>query len=340
MWTIRIWGKTLVIISVLITCLVSATLYAEDLPEARVTLLQGTVLIIRAGSSSSEVYSSDFVSKLPEIFVGDRVFVQQGSCLEVEFRDGTVVFCEPGTELEIEGPTMSVCEDESKRSAIYLPVGKIWVYVCRFVNRVNTFSIRTPSAVAGVRGTIFAVFVDRGEDTSVSVNEGVVEVEARGVATQITSGHHVYVEKDKKPSSVLRFSEQETELWQEKQSWIEKVRQKKNDKSQGLGKDKEKPPGLAKEDGHPGIQNRNNGKGPNSNAYKDFDDAQEEPLGCGSESPPNPPGLAKREGHPNVQDTWNQEKLNPDAGNESEYSQEGTTSGDNWLPDGSFLPNT
>lgn len=335
MWELRICGKILVIISVFITSLVSTTLCAEDLPEARVTLLQGTVHVLRTGSSSPEVYSSDFSSELPKLFVCDRVFVQEGSCLEVEFRDETVMFCDSGTEFEIEGSTTSVCEDEGG-SVIYLTVGRIWVYVCRFVNRVNSFSIRTPSAVAGVRGTIFTVFVDWREDTSVSVTEGVVEVEARGVATQITSGHHVYVEKDKKPSSVVEFSEQETKLWREKQSWIEKVREKQNDKSQGLGKGKEKPPGLAKKDGHPGIQNKSNGKGSNSNAYKDPDNAQKRSLGRGSELPPAPPELAKREGLPNVQDTYNKKKLNPDADNESQYSEEGTASADTCLSGGAF----
>lgn len=304
MWTPRLHRKTLVIICVLITSLVSTTLCAEDLPEARITWLEGTVLIFRQNSNVPEVYAFDSKSELPEIFLGDRVLIQDGSFLEMELRDETVVFCESNTELLIQCSSMSVCENDSNESVIHLSLGRIWVYVCKLINRVNHFSVKTPSAVAGVRGTIFAVFVDSDSVTSVSVREGAVEVKAEDVATLVTAGQQIHVDKEKVSAPALQFAEEEAELWKQKQSWIDKIRRNKSE-NEGIGIGQENPPGLMKKEEHPGTQNQSGGKGPSPNVYNEPEGAKKGIPGYDYRPSTVSPGLAKKEGHPGMQTASN-----------------------------------
>lgn len=62
------------------------------------------------------------------------------------------------------------------RDLLDISIGAVKVFIRKLGNQPNPNSVHTPTAVIAVRGTVFEVFVDEETTTSVSVDEGQVEV--------------------------------------------------------------------------------------------------------------------------------------------------------------------
>lgn len=73
----------------------------------------------------------------------------------------------------------------SQNSDVQINGGKVFARAKQLTGGNSSFNIKTPSAIAGVRGTDFAVDVTGGQ-TSVAVVDGSVQVEAGGVEVILT----------------------------------------------------------------------------------------------------------------------------------------------------------
>jgi hypothetical protein len=74
-------------------------------------------------------------------------------------------------------------ETKAAKIKIDLPEGKLWSEVGRLKTKDSKFEVETPTAVTGVRGTVFLVEVEKATaDTTVSVLSGQVTVGSKGVA--------------------------------------------------------------------------------------------------------------------------------------------------------------
>ncbi len=100
--------------------------------------------------------------------------------------------------------------------------GKIWSLV-RSANKPAKFEVETPSAVAGVEGTLFAVIHDQAnEETVVSTHQGTVNLKQNDKAVKVTPGLTASVTRNQKtaPAAVPTPQSLQT-MWQtiQKENW-------------------------------------------------------------------------------------------------------------------------
>ena len=187
-------------------------------------------------------------------------------------------------------------DEELGITKVKLSLGEV---LTKFVNTVKSgqrFEVETPSAVAGVRGTLFRVVVNDKQETQVAVSEGRVEVSSDGGAVVIEKGEGAIVrEKKQKPEVVpagkieaekqqknegqgrARGKEKgkgkpEEEWLEENKEWAQEAKEeakKKAEEAKENAKDKDEHPGNGKgpnkDDDHPGLGNDKDDDHPGNN---------------------------------------------------------------------------
>ena len=139
---------------------ISTIIYAED---GFIAYFDGEVTIQREGST----FDADF---------GLSVF--QGDVLETGENSLLIIQLNSKSEIKLREKTILVLEGTGKDTSMILNRGSVFSRVNKLIN--GSFTIRTPSMVAGVRGTEFFVAYGRTIDTEpdiwLCVNEGTVDV--------------------------------------------------------------------------------------------------------------------------------------------------------------------
>ncbi|MCK5673669.1 MAG: FecR domain-containing protein [Spirochaetales bacterium] len=134
--------------------------YAED---GIIAYFDGDVTVQREGST----FDAEFGLS---VFQGDILKTGNNALLILELNNKS--------ELKLRENTILVLESTGKETSLILNIGSVFSRVNKMVN--GSFSIRTPSMVAGVRGTEFFVAygrtIDSEPDIWLCVNEGSVNV--------------------------------------------------------------------------------------------------------------------------------------------------------------------
>ena len=134
-----------------------------------------------------------------EVAAGQTVKTGDGARAELTFPDGSIVRVGPNATLKVEGAAFDGKTKEVKVEAT-LVGGQAWAKVAKLVGEDAQFSLKTNNAVAGVRGTVFRVNVDRDEATVVKVYNGAVAVAAPLIAAaDSTAGATGPIASDRKP---------------------------------------------------------------------------------------------------------------------------------------------
>jgi hypothetical protein len=109
---------------------------------------------------------------------GERVQTGEDGFATLEFADGTHLVIPPNTSLELRSLRKTALTGTTDR-VVDLHRGEVDSEVTRATKKDDRFQIRSPSVVAGVRGTRFRVNYDSGNgSTAVEVLEGAVGVDA------------------------------------------------------------------------------------------------------------------------------------------------------------------
>ncbi len=174
---------------------------------ARVSDISGTVTIIPKAEQKPRP-------------LGERRLVQAGEQLRtgadgrctLNWIDGTRIRMEPRTKL-----TVQKCQvyKGAEQSAFRLDIGKIWIRVLRTLSQQDKFLINTPTATAGVRGTIFAVEVAADGSTEISVYEGQVAVSSDDGQIKVDAAHIARLGHNQPRPQVTRLSAQQQQSWQQ-----------------------------------------------------------------------------------------------------------------------------
>jgi hypothetical protein len=109
---------------------------------------------------------------------GDELKTGYNSKAKLRFSNGSIV--EVGAETKV-----SIYENY-----LFLAIGLIKSYITKFF---PNFEVRTPTAIAGVRGTEFTVEVLPDQTTIVSVYEGIVDVTTEGKTVRLKKGETTIV---------------------------------------------------------------------------------------------------------------------------------------------------
>lgn len=159
----------------------------------RATFVKGDVTLIAASGGEPAR-----VKRNQELAAGSVLKTGDGARAELTFPDGSVVRVGPASELKLEGASFDGKSKETQVEAT-LVGGKAWAKVSKLVGDDSKFQVKTQNAVAGVRGTIFRVNVDKDEATVVKVYNGAVAVAAPVLGGPDTTAETGPIASDRKP---------------------------------------------------------------------------------------------------------------------------------------------
>ena len=155
--------KVLIVFALL---LLPSALWAQG--ALQVTYFNGPVQW-RAASSRTYV---PLTRPTPVIQAGDELRTGDNASVMLTAPDGSYMVVSENSKLVIEDSWSG-----SARSIMNLMLGQVRFYIQRLGGRPNPYSVRTPTALIAVRGTIFDVNVDPAQIVVVECFEGQVKVE-------------------------------------------------------------------------------------------------------------------------------------------------------------------
>ncbi len=117
----------------------------------------GIITLVK-GSAVIEHIDSDGSKKTKPARPGEKVFVKDTI---VTAAGANVIFNVSGAQMEIQQNSRFVYERGGEEKIMYLQNGNAWTSVTKMGDKGN-FSLRTPTTVAGVRGTKFFTFIEGG----------------------------------------------------------------------------------------------------------------------------------------------------------------------------------
>lgn len=192
-----------------------------------ITTLEGDVQVYRASLHR-------WVTAFPDmrLLAKDEVKTGPESFAEISFGTTAVVHVEENTHIMINRdvfPTVNAAAASSSALSEARPspvlkvkVGTVFVQVAKGLARLFDFSVETPIAIAGVRGTIFLVQVNPDGSTTVAVYDGVVAVRAENREVLVQAGETTVVDPGTPPKPPLRnrpeISDERVNRWLEKRA--------------------------------------------------------------------------------------------------------------------------
>ena len=122
-----------------------------------------------------------------QVLPGNIVRTGKGSRMEIELPDGSFLRFDENTSFVVLASAFA--EKEKRRDVrVRMILGKAWARVSRLLLGRGRFAIETPTAVAGVRGTVYRLNLNRDRSAVVKVYDGEVEVRRREQQQAETSG--------------------------------------------------------------------------------------------------------------------------------------------------------
>lgn len=169
---------------VVVIVLVSAFALATPGQQTNATLvvLQGEATVIPSGGGREQAVTADEIVK---VATGDEIRLSAAATAQLRLYDGSTVDLAPNTTLQI---TELETSDDSYRVRLNLLLGRTVSRVERALGLGDTFEIRTPSATASVRGTVFTVDVLSSDSTYFACDEGRVWVVMGDAAAELPAG--------------------------------------------------------------------------------------------------------------------------------------------------------
>ena len=167
-----------------------------------VLMMQSLVIVQRIASVSGvagEVFvkaatDDDFrpLGDTEHVLAGYMVRTGTDGAVTLNWVDGSRIRLAPETSIRVRKCSLNT-NTKQTTSLFDLDVGRIWVRVLSALGGKTKFEVRTPTATAGVRGTVFSVAVDEAGQTSVAVFEGEVAVETDGGSATVAPGQQATV---------------------------------------------------------------------------------------------------------------------------------------------------
>jgi len=120
--------------------------------QATIVFIKGKAEVQRAGEKVWRPASLQMA-----LYQGDRISTEKDADLEIRLDDGSIVKLKDRSFLELYAMEK---QEQPLASIISLKLiwGKLLGCIKKLASKESKFELTTPTAVAGVRGTVFAVF--------------------------------------------------------------------------------------------------------------------------------------------------------------------------------------
>jgi hypothetical protein len=157
--------------------------------DAVLQSVRGKVQIKTGGVAAYEARKGD------PLFFGDDIKTEKGALAHVVFKDGTAVLLKEGSSLSVKG--------KKGDTLLSFSVGEFLIGLKRKLAAGEKFRVRTPAAVAAVRGTLFWGLSDPAtKDTTYACFESKIEITAQGRSVMLEPGQKVKIPFGKAPDAV------------------------------------------------------------------------------------------------------------------------------------------
>lgn len=154
-------------------------------PEPRsadVTLAAGHAQVERIGAQHQKLREE--VVKDMKVYAGDRIITKEDGRVRIRFPELSEIFISPGSDIIITEALIEKRQGPAKRTIMLdLMKGRVRSRVQgRYNDGESKFEVKTPAAVAGVRGTDFTVSFEEGAQWKTEVRTMTGEVSLDGFA--------------------------------------------------------------------------------------------------------------------------------------------------------------
>ncbi len=143
--------------------------------------------------------------------------------LELKFADGSVVRVGPASMVHMGEASFDGKSEVAKVDATVVG-GKVWANVSKLVGSEARFQVKTENAVAGVRGTVFRVNIDRDKATVVKVYNGAVAVSNSPFFTNQPSAGSVGPIREDRKQIAPPFQKVSKKEWEQRVEKLMEVR--------------------------------------------------------------------------------------------------------------------
>ncbi|MFH2045350.1 MAG: FecR family protein [Pseudomonadota bacterium] len=217
----------IIALSILCSVFCPEFLYAENIPAKKIIIKDkftpapgptiGKILYVKPNViiiHSDKRCGYKAKKNLP-LFSGDRLITQDTGRIEIGLNDGSTLILSPKTDMEL---SENVYDHQKKirSSLINMYLGKARFLVTKLVKfRLSAFKVRTPTAIAGVRGSDFVITASPISTEIAALAKTSLEVASTKSPYNITflsDFKKVSVGKDALPSSVEKISAEEIDL--------------------------------------------------------------------------------------------------------------------------------
>jgi uncharacterized membrane protein YgcG len=160
-----------------------------------------------------------------ELKDGDVLKTGNQGIVELEFVNGSRVLIGENSNVGIvfdgdKGEKRSYL----RRQSLKLELGQVWVKTIDSLSEITRFKVRTPNAVAGVRGTLFSVSFNDEEVSKLSVKEGKVSIANHELEKIVVSNQEIEVDAQGNMGGIKEIKAESNE-WQKMKAWTKEVKQ-------------------------------------------------------------------------------------------------------------------
>lgn len=149
----------------------------------------------------------------PRVAAGDIIRTNERGLVDLRYLDGTRMRIGPNSHVTVLKSQYNLAT-KADTQLYKLDLGRIWIRILKVLSQKSKFEVITPTATAGVRGTIFSVEVTPEGKTIVSVQEGKVALRQGEAQQELPAGT---MSAD---GAVQPLTPQEKQLWEQHQEVV------------------------------------------------------------------------------------------------------------------------
>ncbi len=144
----------------------------------------GVVLLANGQASAQQASdAARTLSRRSDIYVGDRITTGNESQLQMRMKDGAMIALGANAEFEVKAYSQAAKGDKKDEAVLSLVKGGLRTISGQIAK--STYSMNTPTATLGIRGTVFDVYVRDGGSSIVILRNGQVVVNGLAGGTEV-----------------------------------------------------------------------------------------------------------------------------------------------------------
>lgn len=146
--------------------------------QAATTKPAGVVLLV-SGQANAQVSgeASRTLNRRAEIYVGDHINTANDSQLQLRMKDGAMIALGANSEFIVKAYSDDAAGDKKDEAVLSLVKGGLRT-ISGQIDK-SAYTMETPTATLGIRGTVFDVYIKADGTTVVILREGAVDITSR-----------------------------------------------------------------------------------------------------------------------------------------------------------------